>query len=178
MPKTLKLILLPLLLALTSLTAGCAEETIAVSVVGYNHISDESIDGYSINGAFSGPPLSPESGGGNFTCCMSIPEKWKPRMKVTVYWAYGSGGPGSRPPPPPQSAVVEIPQYVPEDVEWLHVHFYAGHKVKVVLSRYLLGHPDYPLPKEDWVPWTVDEAVVRNLEWEQQQQKKKGGDEK
>lgn len=164
--------LLPILLL--GLLAGCPakEDSIPVSVTGYNHIEDQSILGFSVNGA-SGPNISPFGGGSKYSCCIGLPRKWKPGMTATVHWQYGTLE-GRPPPPPPQSATVEIPEYTPKDIGPLQVHFYPDHRIKVVITPYELGHPDHPLPKEDWYPWTVDEAVVRNLEWQRQQKALQG----
>ncbi len=152
-------VLLPIAFALQ----GCGkEEMVAVSITGYNHIETESILVFSVNGA-SGPNLAPYSGGGGFSCCVNLPLHWKPGLKATVHWEYGSGP--NHTPPPPQSATVDIPEYTPEDMGTLQVHFYPNHKIKVVSTMYGLGHPWHPLPKEDWAPWELDEAVVRNWEW-------------
>jgi len=154
---------------------GCLkEETVAVSVTGYNHIEDESILGFSVNGA-SGPNISPYGGGNKFSCCVSLPLHWKPGLKATVHWQYGSGP--DHTPPPPQSAVVDIPQYTPEDMGTLQAHFYPDHQVILISSKYSLGHPENPLPKDKWAPWTIDEAWARNHEWFKQQQKTQEGKE-
>lgn len=78
-------------------------------------------------------------------------------------WAYGYGkeGPGSQ--PPPQEAEVEIPEYTEQNLGTVQVHFYPNHRIKVVVSRFGLGHPLYPMSAEDQLPWTIDENVVRNL---------------
>ena len=168
--------LLPLLLL--GLLAGCPakEKSVPVSVTGYNHNEDLAILGFSVNGA-SGPNLGLASGGGKYSCCIGLPKKWKPGMTATVHWQYGTLE-GRPPPPPPQSATVEIPEYTPKNMGPLQVHFYPDHRIKVVSSRYLLGHPYHPLPQEDWYPWTLDEAFARNQAWAEEQERKKGKNER
>lgn len=135
-------VLLPIAFALQ----GCGkEEMVAVSVTGYNHIKNESILGFSVNGA-SGPNLSPYGGGSKFNCCVNLPVHWKPGLKATVTWEYGSGP--NHTPPPPQSATVDIPEYTPEDMGTLQVHFYPNHKIKVVSTMYGLGTRSIPCPKK------------------------------
>ncbi|MFC5472408.1 DUF3304 domain-containing protein [Paraherbaspirillum soli] len=168
----MRTLLMLYLLGLASLLAGCSkEDKVAVEVSGYNHMPDWSISGFSVNGG-SGPNLSPESGGGGFSCCVEIPKRWKPGMKAKVSWSYDTDQGGPRP-PPPQEAEVEIPEYTPENLGTVQVHFYPNHRIKVVASRYSLGHPKYPLPKEDWAPWTLNEDWARNYQLDQEEQRKK-----
>lgn len=162
LPRTSLCRILAITAAALILQACFKEETVAVSITGYNHIETESILEFSVNEA-SGPNLAPYSGGSGFSCCISLPLHWKPGLKATVHWQYGSGP--NHTPPPPQSATVEIPEYTPEDMGTLQVHFYPAHKIKVVSTIYGLGHPWHPLPEKDWAPWELDEAVARNWQW-------------
>src|SRR5450830_596575 len=152
--------------------SGCAKEMIPVSVTGYNHIQDESIMNFSVNGG-SGGNLAPASANEGGMCCVSIPERWRPGMKATVTWEYGYSSRDPVPPFPPQEAVVDIPEYTPENLGRIQVHFYPNHRIKVVVSKYGLGHPKHPLPQEDWAPWTLDENVVRNERELAEEQRKK-----
>ena len=152
------------LLCAAALLAGCGmqgEDKLAVSVTGYNHMSDEGwyIGGFSINGA-SGPNLQPETGGG-FNCCIVIPERWKPGMKAKVEWWYDTrpGGP-PYPLPPPQEAEVEIPDYNAIGPGTVQVHFYPDHRVKVVVSRFAIEHTRYPMSEEDKFPWETDPTAT------------------
>src|SRR5450830_1084360 len=167
-----KLCALALGLGLLASLSGCAEKTIAVSVAGYNHIKDESIAGFSVNGS-SGHNISPEGGGGTQMCCVSIPKRWRPGLKATVTWEYGYSSRDPVPPFPPQEATVDIPEYTPENLGNVQVHFYPNRRIKVVVSKYGLGHPKHPLPQEDWAPWTLDENVVRNERELAEEQRKK-----
>lgn len=157
-----------LFLGSLSLVSCSKEEMVAVSITGYNHIETESILGFSVNGA-NGPNLPPYGGGGKFSCCVNLPLNWKPGLRATVHWEYGSGP--NHTPPPPQSATVDIPKYTPDGMGTLQVHFYPNHQIKVVSTQYQLGAENYPLPKEDWAPWTLNEAWVRNEKWAEEQKK-------
>lgn len=77
---------------------------------------------------------------------------------VTVYWVYNNG-PDYKD-PPMQTAVAEIPEYLPEKMDRLDVHFYPGHKIKVVVTSWYLGSPFYPLPKEDWGGYPVNQHNI------------------
>jgi hypothetical protein len=153
---------------------GCKDDMIPVDVVGYNH-TEEGILGFTVNGA-EGPNMGPHGGGGAFNCCINIPRHWKPGMKVEVDWEYGSGD--DHPAPPPQTAMVEIPEYTPESLGNIQVHFYPGHKVIVISSFCGLGHPWYPMPQKYWAPWTLDEAGARYWAWYIQQGKFEGDPQK
>src|SRR5450830_786887 len=98
-----KLSALALGLGLLASLSGCAKEMIPVSVTGYNHMKDESIAGFSVNGG-SGPNISPEGGGGKESCCISISKRWRPGMKATVTWEYGYSSRDPGPPFPSQEA--------------------------------------------------------------------------
>ncbi|QOF79898.1 DUF3304 domain-containing protein [Variovorax sp. 38R] len=134
------------------LMSACGEDKIPVEVTGYNHMSDESIIGFTVNGA-SGPNMAPQSGGTSFNCCVKIPKDWQPGMKARVTWAYGSGPPGSRPAPPPQEAEVEVPKYSRESFGTVQVHFYANHRVKLLVSRFGIESPCSVFPEADKAPW-------------------------
>jgi len=147
-----------LLLALLPL-CGCDNDRIPVEVTGYNHISDQSIMGFSVNGA-GGPNLGPEEGGGGFNCCIEIPRHWRPGMKAKVTWAYGYGvaGPGSQ--PPPQEAEVSIPEYTPQNLGAVQVHFYPEHRIKVIVSRFGIESPCGPLTEKEKAPWKSRKDLI------------------
>ena len=124
------------LLMFCALLAGCLEdETMSVSLVGYNH-TDTEIYGFSVDKS-GGPYLSPHSGGGKFTCCITIPEKYRPGMTVKVSRC-DFGGENR------VEWVVPVPPYKPTDGPF-SVHFLRDGSVKVFVTRYALWHPDYPL---------------------------------
>ncbi|MFC5472410.1 DUF3304 domain-containing protein [Paraherbaspirillum soli] len=155
----MRTLLMLYLLGLASLLAGCSrEDKVAVEVTGYNHMPYWSIRGFSVNGG-SGRNLSPGDGGPGGTCCVEIPKHWRPGMKAKVSWAYDTDQGGPRP-PPPQEAEVEIPEYAPENLGSVQVHFYPNHRIKVVVSMYSLGSPAYPMSPEDMLPWKVREDLI------------------
>jgi hypothetical protein len=166
-PNLYRRVLLGCILGISSLfLPSCIDATIPASVTGYNHMSDWAIERFSVDGA-GGPNLMPESGGGGFSCCASLPY-WRPGMKVKVQWAYATtqGGPT---PPPPQEAIVEVPQYSSEGGN-IQAHFYPDHKVKVVVSKYGIRHPLYPMSEEEKWPWKTRQDLI---EYEKQERQKK-----
>jgi len=125
------------LLMLCVLLSGCfEEETMSMSLVGFNH-RDESIYAFSVDKA-GGPYLGPHSGGGKFTCCITIPEKYRPGMTVRVA-TFEPGGVNR------VEWIVPVPPYTPRDSGGFSVHFLRDGSVKVFVTRYGLRHPDYPL---------------------------------
>src|SRR5450830_823757 len=102
--------------------SGCAKEMIPVSVTGYNHMKEWSIAGFSVKGG-GGPNISPEGGGGKESCCVSIPKRWYPGMKARVTWEYDKQQGDLRTLPASQEAVVDIPEYTPENLGNIQVHF-------------------------------------------------------
>jgi hypothetical protein len=139
-----------LAVALVLLLGACQEKMVTAGMTGYNHMKERAIAGFSVNGA-GGANLNPESGGGNESCCLSIPTEWRPGLKATITWAYDRDQGDTRPLPPPQKAEVEFPRYARPGKFW--VHFYENHKVKVVVSICSIEHPFYPMSKEDKLPW-------------------------
>lgn len=51
---------------------------VAADLQGYNHMAGTNINWFSVNG-YRGRT-------GGFTCCISLPEKWRPNMQVAVEW--------------------------------------------------------------------------------------------
>jgi hypothetical protein len=143
------------------LTACDNNEMLAGDVGGYNHMPDSgwSIAGFTINSA-GGPNIQPESGGGKFSCCMSFPKHWHPGMKAKVRWFYDVQVGDPRTPPPRQEAEVEIPEYTPKTAGAVNVHFYADHRIKVVISRYSIDHPRYPMSEQEKLPWVTRRDIV------------------
>ena len=141
------------------LIVSCLDNKATVEVSGYNHMKDQSIAGFSVNGA-GGPNIGPESGGGKFNCCIEIPKRWHRGMKAKVEWSYGYGieGPGSQ--PPPQETVVDIPEYTSENLGPVQVHFYDNHRVKVVVSKFGIRSPCGPLREEEKAPWKTRQDLI------------------
>lgn len=156
----LRTLLMSCVLGGVGLLAGCSEEKVPASITGYNHIPDWSISGFSINGG-SGSNLDPGTGGSSISCCVEIPKHWRPGLKAKVTWSYDTTQTDPRTPPPPQEAEVDIPEYTPENMGSAQVHFYPNHRIKVVISKYYLGNPKYPMSPEDMLPWSVDQSLIQ-----------------
>ena len=129
---------------------GCQPPTTGVSVTGYNHMDGIPIYAFSVNGGAGGGNLE-GGGGGSQSCCIVIPNRWRPGLKAKIVWEYDTYQNDPAPPLPSQSIEVDVPEYTKPGV--FQVHFYSGHKVKVVVSSCRPGHAFYPMSKEDLLPW-------------------------
>ena len=153
--------LLACVMGLCTLLASCdnPNKKIGVKVSGYNHMSADSwaIMGFRVFGG-SGPNLTPETGGGAFNCCAEIPVHWHPGLKAKVEWYYAGNQEGPEP-PPPQEATVDVPDYGDKPgTVW--VHFYADHKVRVVVGPYGIQHPLHKLSEKDKLPWLTQKELI------------------
>ncbi|QNA90179.1 DUF3304 domain-containing protein [Massilia sp. Dwa41.01b] len=132
-----------------AMTSACSEATSPTSLRGYNHMKDLSIHIFSVNGV-SGPNIRPESGGGE-TCCVTLPKAWRPGLKANVSWEYDQKENASHPLPANKTMEIEIPHY--RSAGSLQVHFYNGHKVRMIVSPCSPEHPFYPLSAAELAPW-------------------------
>lgn len=146
-----------------SLLTGCASklpENLPTPIEGYNHTS-AAINGFTVNSG-GGPNIGPHLGGGSQMCCISLPTKWRPGLKVVIEWEKDPNAGASSNWPEPlfsdawrkrmeehrthytrHSAVVELAPY--ENFGALVVHFLPCDQVKVVASAYVYGHPQYAI---------------------------------
>ena len=127
------------LVCLLPLLAACKEKTDAVGIRAYNH-TDNVVGQFQINGGSGGSFVVPHGSGG-LTCCAVIPAKWRRGLQVTVRWSDGHFN-------NEQERTVSIPEYDNRGTD-LVVHFLRSGEIKVFVTGYLLGHPDYPLKGEE-----------------------------
>ncbi|WP_139151993.1 DUF3304 domain-containing protein, partial [Shigella sp. FC1655] len=105
------------------------------------------------------------------TCCIVVPAKWTPNQWVKVEWevdpdAYPGDIPKFSDPYYDEymrlheanyrrySKMVEIPEY--DDPCDVKVHFLPCQEVRITLSCYSPGHPNYPIT----VPTKMEEPAV------------------
>ncbi|MFF7710195.1 DUF3304 domain-containing protein [Pseudomonas sp. NPDC007930] len=129
-----------------------------------NHVRGTAINWFSVNGYRA-------SGGGGSTCCIALPNTWRPGMIADIKWEVD---PNTREPLPelmdPEyraayaiykskyrqyAARVEIPEYDHKRCG-LTVHFLARQQVKVTTSCRATWLPDYPIQD----PEDVEEPAV------------------
>jgi hypothetical protein len=139
--------------------AGCKEEMVPAGVEGFDHIpwGTGAVSGFAVNGQsyFLG----------NHNCCVNLPRKWRPGLKAKIDWVVylpRPGEPGEND-PHSYSEVVDIPKYRPDEADGFRVHFYPEHKIKVVVTRYGIHNPFYPMKKEDMLPFKARSDIIRNI---------------
>ena len=120
--------------------SGCGEDPMTLEVVGYNH-TDEGIYAFAVNKS-GGPYLAPHRGGGNFTCCASVPRTYRPGMTLDVEWVNNIKD-------IPKQRTVVVPPYRPQDGGMLSVHFLRDGNVKVFVTMVGPRHPTYPLQGDE-----------------------------
>lgn len=129
-------ILLRVLLSCALLfSAACrGDNSVLAEVVGYNH-TDKHIGRFAVDGV-GGTGILAHKGGGKFTCCIGVPKPWRPGMTATIGWTDDHDEHY-------QERVVPVPKY--DEVSRFAVHFLRNGEIKVFVTTYGLGHPDYPL---------------------------------
>jgi len=136
------------------LVACGGEEKTGVSYSGYND-TDKNIVSIIVNGE-GGVLHATAHGGGAQTCCVLLPNKWRPGLKASIKWqeggrfqfdengnqVYVNGVPvvieG-----PWKERTVDLPEY--KEIGMFFIHFFPDDEIKVVVSRVYRGHPDYPI---------------------------------
>ncbi|WP_312584436.1 DUF3304 domain-containing protein [Atlantibacter sp.] len=137
------------------LVAGCAKATdtasSAANISGINHVAGQTVNSFTVNGY--GGTLTGNS------CCIMLPDEWKPGLKTRIEWEVD---PNSNVILPPlgtdefrkayalhkskyqhHSTTVDIPKY--DQACGLTVHFLPCNQVKVTTSCYGYGAPEYPV---------------------------------
>ena len=151
-----------LLIAIAFWISGCSAtppENLPTPIEGYNHTS-AAINRFTVNGG-GGPNIGPHQGGGKQNCCVSLPTKWRPGLKVVIEWEKDPDPYASRYWPERifsdawnkraaehethythHRAVVELEPY--GEFGSLDVHFFPCDVVKVATSNTIYGQPGYP----------------------------------
>lgn len=123
---------------------GAINDTELVSLSGVSNLGPNyNITGFFINNNYYGS-VGRGVGGGGTDCCIGIPKKWNPNMKVVVQWTVNIWG-KSLPPSAvgkrdPENvagvyiATVPVEKY--ENASTLYVHFFHGGKARVVSSEF------------------------------------------
>jgi hypothetical protein len=144
-----------------ALLSGCfEEEKEGVSYVGVNHTSEGVVD-VTINGTGGIMAAYPHGTSGD-VCCVTVPNRWKPGISVTIAWEDGgrlllddqgkevirNGHTvlvrGQR-----KTKVVSVPQYDVPQILW--IHFFPSDEIKLVMSKYGPGYSKHGLP-DPYIP--------------------------
>ncbi len=128
------------------MSSACSKEPDGVSanMNAYNHGTDgivqydvELSTGAAVGSGFIGPG----KGGGAMTCCVMLPAAWSPSLSATVRKIIALDNGEKR----TVIKTVAIPKYDASLPNHLSVHFLHDGNVKVFVTKYLLGHQNYPL---------------------------------
>jgi hypothetical protein len=137
------------------LLAGCEERTsVEVNVHGVNYsgntftfsVSDPATPDSSAGGGLIDP-----FGAGGIMCCVSLPKKWQPGIKVRVrtkHWLPKL--PDGSLPEVKEEHVVEVPPYVDGKPGELWVLRGADGNVSVISSDFQPDHPKWPGKVKGW----------------------------
>lgn len=113
-----------------------------LSLVGYNH-TEHGIGGYVVrlaDGSWDEAGyLGPGEGGGSMMGSVSVPMRWQPGMTVTVFMYTVKNGQDIR-----VEKVVPVPRY-DSHANYFVVHFLHDGSYRILVTRVLLGHREYPL---------------------------------
>ncbi|MDD1964722.1 DUF3304 domain-containing protein [Pseudomonas putida] len=149
-------------LILTLGLSGCDKkpevaETAYVKMRAYNHTEDY-VHQYYIDGAWGGNSFA-YGGGGKFVCCIGVPEEWRPGLTATVRWTTSASRKSKKPYTGEtwHEQVVIIEPYG-EAGSTMNTHFLPDNKVRLIVSNFSSGYPNYPGPAYPEKPadWPVD----------------------
>lgn len=79
------------------------------------------------------------AGGGKLMCCVALPRKWRPGLKVQVDYTYGNP-PNDR----KHSKVLELPPYPDGVAGPVYISVFSEHEVEVISSIYGPRAPGWP----------------------------------
>ena len=144
-----------LMLSVFILLTGCdqsnAETSSAGNIRGYNHVAGQNVNWFSVNGYSS-------TLNGN-SCCVMIPDKWRPGLIAHIEWEIDPNPHDHLPPLGTSeynkayevhkakyrqySADVPIPKY--EQSAGITVHFLPCQQIKVYAGESSYGASNYPI---------------------------------
>ncbi|WP_174902066.1 DUF3304 domain-containing protein [Burkholderia pseudomultivorans] len=105
--------------------------------------TDVPIGTFYVDGTWGGNvPARIGSAGGGITCCVSVPQKWRPGLTVKVEWRNDEMY--KRNPDAVASRVVPIEQYGSFSDGYLWIVFFPGDRIKAYVSPWLPGAPAFP----------------------------------
>ena len=149
---------------------GCVSaenKMVAGNIAAINHVEGTAINWFSVNGYRA-------HGGGGSSCCIILPVKWRPGLKVDVEWEVDSDPYAYSKWPPLGSdgyrveqikhkanyrhyrATVNVPEWPEKKLCSMNVHFLTCKRVEVTTSCSTYGQPDYPVKE----PRHAKEPVV------------------
>ncbi|MGW8393952.1 DUF3304 domain-containing protein [Pseudoduganella sp. HUAS MS19] len=88
--------------------------------------------------------------GGANVCCVMVPRKWYPGMKVPVRWDMPEGSKHVY-----KEKIVEVERYE-ESGGSLYIHVFPNDAIRVVISKYAGWSPKHPIPP----PWSLPQRLI------------------
>ncbi len=83
--------------------------------------------------------MGPNAGGGGVMCCVPIPARWRPGIKMNVHYRFGKW-----PKDKEETKIVELPEYPDGRPGSLYLVFHSESKFELLSSIYAPGHPRWP----------------------------------
>lgn len=148
-------------------TAGCEKPTVDVNIHGVNY-SDRPFT-YFVSEigkpeAGGGGEIIDSFGAGGITCCVALPRKWQPGLKVHVrtrHWL--PERPDGKLPEVVEERVVDVPEYAGDAPGEIWVLRGEDGKISIVSSDYQPDHPKWPGKVKGW---PVPSLEYRRERWE------------
>ncbi|MDN7673519.1 DUF3304 domain-containing protein [Burkholderia oklahomensis] len=122
--------------------AQSEDDTMSLKLNALNY-TEVPIGRFYVDGTWGGNvPSRIGSGGGTIICCVSLPNKWRPGLTVTVEWRNDEMF--KKDPESMTSRVVPVEKYEYFSDGFLWVLFFPGDKIKVYASQWMPGFPGFP----------------------------------
>jgi len=139
---------------------GCQKPTVDVDVHGVNYSGNEFFftlrDPASKTPGSVGEHIDPFAAGGT-TCCYSLPEEWRPGIRVEVFTRHWLPvRPDGSLPTVEETRIVEVPQYVDGKPGELWVVRSGEGVISLVSSSYQPDHPKWPGVVKGWPTPSLD----------------------
>lgn len=97
------------------------------------------------NAKFSNPgqgasyDMGPKTGGAGLMCCVPIPARWRPGIKMNVTYRFGKWPAGKE-----EKKVVELPEYPDGEGGSIYLIFHSETEFELLSTIYAPGHPRWP----------------------------------
>lgn len=83
--------------------------------------------------------MGPRAGGAGVMCCVPIPARWRPRIKMNVTYRFGKWPEGKE-----VMKVVELPEYPDGRPGSLYLIFHSETEFELMSTIFAPGHPRWP----------------------------------
>lgn len=159
-----------------SLLSACEKSTVDVNLHGVNYSGDTFtyvVSDPAKTEEGSGGELIDPFGAGGMTCCVTLPKKWRPGIRLKVratHWL--KERPDGSLPEIKEEHIVEVPTYVDGKPGDLWVLREADGKVSVVSSDLQPNHPKWPGKVKGW---PIPSLEYQRERWELYRKHEEGG---